>query len=106
MTIQVHLTETASQIVLRLCDHQQLDWSWQVTDNKKTIYFEAIAEGISGKNVIQYCTIMWDGIHLTLQTGDILSHYFQEMNVSTYTTLTKHLKHIYQAYPNLIEVLD
>ena len=55
---------------------------------------------------VHHCTIMWDGIHLTLQTGDILSHYFQEMNVSTYTTLTKHLKHIYQAYPNLIEVLD
>ena len=106
MSLDIQLIEESNHRILRIRDHQQLDWSWQVTDNKKTIYFEAIAEGVSGKNVIQDCTIMWDGIHLTVKTGDILSYYFQEMNLAIYTTLTKHLKHIYQAYPNLIEVLD
>lgn len=106
MTIQIHFTQTATQTKLHLIDFQQLDWCWQLEENFSDVYFEAIAEGVSGKNIIKACTLMWDGIHVMLTTGEILSYYFQEMNLVTYTTLTKHLKHIYQAYPNLVEVLD
>ena len=80
---------------------------WQIEeDDQKQSYFEYNDQLNSGYNIKKECSLMSDGMHLVLTSGDQLHFYFNNLSRSNYRDFLEAIENIFTEYPDVLDVID
>lgn len=82
---------------------------WRFDDNEQEhIYFECIYDEreIGGYGLVKECTVMFDGMHMVLTSGEILHFYFNDFSRVDYKKLCTTLALMYADVSGVLGVVD
>ncbi|MFY9260893.1 MAG: hypothetical protein WAO71_10345 [Gallionella sp.] len=68
------------------------------------VYFAATGQKTDGDSLVKECTILRDGVHIVLYSGEILSFYFDGLSLRAYLEVVNVLRKLYSA--QVLEVFD
>ncbi|MDD2775441.1 MAG: hypothetical protein PHU06_05770 [Gallionella sp.] len=68
------------------------------------VYFEATGQKTGGDSLVKECTILRDGVHIVLYSGEIHSIYFDGLSLRAYLDVVNAMRKLYSA--QVLEVFD
>lgn len=68
------------------------------------VYFEASDPKTDGDSLVKECTILRDGVHIMLYSGEIHSFYFDGLSLRAYLDVVNALRKLYSV--QVLEVFD
>ncbi len=71
-----------------------------------SVFFEAGGQCVGGDDIARECTLMRDGLHVVVESGETVHFYFNAMPLDDYLGVVRALEKLYSARPALLEVLD
>jgi len=79
---------------------------WQQEKKRGNIYFEARVQCAGGNNIVKECTIMRDGIHIVISSGETVHFYFNGMSLNEYLEVISVFRMLYTSQPHILEIFD
>ena len=107
MNTQIAITTEGNVTTVGVSDESQEYLLWQIQEgDEQNIYSEYNDQNNSGYNNIKECTLMLDGIHLVMSSGELVHFYFNNLHKSEYLKLVSALEIVYSSKPGVLEVID
>lgn len=79
---------------------------WLQDNRSGTVHFDAGGQYVGGDAIVKECTVLRDGLHIVLSSGEIVSFYFYNQSIREYLEVVSALKKLYAARPVVLEVFD
>lgn len=79
---------------------------WMQDKKSGTVNFEAEGQYAGSDAIVKECTLMRDGVHIILSSGEIVSFYFYDQSLREYLGVVSALKKLYSPRPEVLEVFD
>ena len=109
MKTKLTITKEGEILTLSVANASEDEFTWRYDSNQQShIYFEYSYDGQknSGYDLVQECTVMFDGLHLVLTSGVILHFYFNHFLRTEYKNLCATLALIHVGTPGVLEIID
>jgi hypothetical protein len=104
---QIAITTENNVTTVGVTDESEEYLMWQIEEgDEQNIHFEYNDQINSGYNNIKEITLMLDGIHLEMSTGELVHFYFNNLSKSEYLRFVSALEGIYSSNPEILEVID
>jgi hypothetical protein len=105
MKTQFKIEHNKSSLKLTLLDSESDYFSWEEL-SVNNLFFEYSSGNKIIKDRTTECTIMKDGIHISLSSGEVQSFYLNGISHSEYNEIIESLKIIYRTESDQLEIYD
>jgi hypothetical protein len=106
MASQISISTEEGLEIIALANGAEDYCLWQVEDDRDEIYFEFDDQINGGHDLVRECTLMFDGMHIVLSSGQLYHFYFDAVSVDDYRKLVAFLENIYPKNVGILDVID
>ncbi|MDD2721814.1 MAG: hypothetical protein PHH47_10965 [Gallionella sp.] len=79
---------------------------WFQDKSSGEVKFEAEGHHVGRDAIVKECTVMRDGVHIVLSSGEVVSFYFCDLSLREYLGVVSALKKLYPSAQKILEVFD
>ncbi len=106
MKTQTSVLEDDDLLIVRFYNGDEDYCLWQVEKNNESkIYFEFDDQKNGGYNIVKECSIMYDGIHLVLNTNELFYFYINNLSKKDYLLAKSSMENIYSKTSSILEII-